>query len=360
MPPEGKDAPQQSQDKRTGFFSKWRDRIRKSPTAISEPQPAALTEENRPLGADKPAISQPKWKPEVSAPAQPKIDRFGRPKVRFTGETEKLGPVFTQQEAAVFSYVLSGAIQELYGPQDQIGEGTSAQEVQDILDHQQGKLDKNFRKVASNGPEYFLRIRIQAVDKIKKAQEEGGKLEDVTGQDFDDLALALSSFNPQEFKAIASLIAEKNPEEVISGEFPRGVLEDKPKDEQEETGFKPERTMKDEIGDIVALFDSRQLYDVPNGVSMVNAWRVSKAKFDALKITKATELGVLTKIGETTGHKMAKFSREDLLALFWIGEHYDFIRTKLTPSQEAELGEVRNAYREIMASRAKPASTSAK
>lgn len=186
------------------------------------------------------------------------VDRFGSSKVgKNLGEFEPGASAFTQQEAAVFSYVLSGAVQELYEPEDKIGEGTSAQDAQEILDHQQGKLDKNFRKVASNGPEYFLRIRKQAVDKIKKVQEDGGRIEAVVGQDFDDLGLALSSFNLQELQAVTSLISERTAEEIIGGEFPRGVLEEKLVEKEEsESGFKPERTLKDEIGDVVSLFDS--------------------------------------------------------------------------------------------------------
>ncbi len=290
------------------------------------------------------------------------VDRFGSSKVgKNLGEFEPGASAFTQQEAAVFSYVLSGAVQELYEPEDKIGEGTSAQDAQEILDHQQGKLDKNFRKVASNGPEYFLRIRKQAVDKIKKVQEDGGRIEAVVGQDFDDLGLALSSFNLQELQAVTSLISERTAEEIIGGEFPRGVLEEKLVEKEEsESGFKPERTLKDEIGDVVSLFDSLRIFDVAGGTSMAIPFRVFPSSFDAKVIAKARELGIINPVGRTKSHPMDKFSREDFIKLYWATNHYDLTRQRLTPSQFTEIDEVGSAYRDIMAERAKASVVSGK
>lgn len=268
------------------------------------------------------------------------------------GEVESLS--LTQQEAAVSSYVFLNTIESLYQPEDLIGSGVTASEVGIILGDQAQSLDKNFRKVVSNGSDYYLKIRSQALEKWKLQLEQERPLENIAGSDFENLTLALTSIPRDNVDQIIQFALAKDPEQIVDEEFPRGVTENAQVEEENIDQTSPESSLRDEVGGLVARFDNSRIYDIKNGIAIYVPYkvRVLVGVFDKRNFDKAVSLGIISPIGKNKLHQMDKFSRKDLIRLYWTVIHYNLRgMQKLSSSQEQELNEIGQVYDEIMESK---------
>lgn len=266
-------------------------------------------------------------------------------------EAEVAEPIFTQQEAAVYNYLLQNALETLYAPEESIGDGVTAADVGKILEDQALGLDRNFRKVVSNGPEYYLKIRSQALDKIKQGEENGRQAIDVIGPDFEDLSLALSSMTPDELQGIQKLLSERTPEQIIDEEFPQGVTEENQLDKVVSSDNEREYTLKDEVESIVSRFDGAGLYEIKNGMGMYVPFkkRFFSGAFDIKNFDKGDSIGLISPLGLDPNHQMRKYSRKDLIKLYWAVTFYNLKgMQKLSVGQKAELDEIGRMYDEIM------------
>lgn len=271
-------------------------------------------------------------------------------------EGEVSGNEFSQQEAAVFNHVILNAVENLYKPEDPIGQDVNASEIGDILNDQGQALDRNFRKVVSNGPDYYLRMRTQALKKLNHQMDTDMPLEEVVGPHFENLNLAVTSISRGDFAQILQLVSERSPKEVLEEEFPRGVEEVDRLEDMADNLENPERTLRDEVEELVARFDSSRVYDIKSGIAIYVPFKIGvlAGTFDKRNFEKAEDLGIISSLGKNKLHQMDKFSRKDLIKLYWAVNHYNLRGLqKISPLQHIELREIGQIYDELMEARRK-------